>query len=214
VSRPLLLAVALALAAIGCAPKPPAVGSPTVVTRPPIAAASPDEVFGHQAIVWTEDARYFGELVACDTEDVFLHLNLDPAGGAPWVRIPWRFVTHAEVSSPGSGLPTTVVWTLVGSFSTATHGLWFAFSLPIWGLVGGPSIAWAAQHQHVDGSCLSLLPYARYPQGLPAAMRDRFAGPPPAAPPPEAPPAPICPPAAPPPGEPPPAPAAPPAASP
>jgi hypothetical protein len=156
----------------GCAHPKRTFGVPEPISRPPIAARSPDEVFGFQADVSTPEDRFFGELVACDESFLFLYLN--ETSGNPWQAVPWSAVSHAEVETPGRGRAALITWTVVGSLSSASHGLWASMSYPVWTAVGIPSLLGAVRAERVSGRCADLVAYTRYPQGIPPSMRAHY----------------------------------------
>jgi hypothetical protein len=194
VSRPALLCALLL--STGCAARTRTLGSPDVITRPPVAATSPEEAFGRQIRVDTGTATFFGELLGCDPGFLYLHLNVVTEN--PYAMVPWPVVSRAEVRV-SSNTAYYVTWTVLGTLSAATHGIWAIVSAPVWLSAGIPSAVWGASKDYVSGKCAELAPLARYPQGLPPPMRERFWGPaapvmvpmlPPGALPPGAPPAP------------------------
>lgn len=171
-SRVLPALAAALLLSPGCAHPRRTFGVPAPVSRPPIAASSPDEVFGFQADVSTAEDRFFGELVACDELFVFLYVN--DGTGNPWQAVPWSAVSHAEVATPGHGRIALITWTVVGSLASASHGLWAAMSYPVWTAVGIPSLVVAVNAERVSGRCADLVAYTRYPQGIPPSVRAHY----------------------------------------
>lgn len=166
----------LALLSAGCAGTPRRVlGSPDVITRPPVAAASLEEAFGRQVRVDTSTVQLHGELVACDEAFLYLHLNV--VTDNPDAMVPWPEVSKAEVRLSTSNTTTFVTWSVLGTLSAATHGIWGAIvSGPVWLASGIPSAIWGSSKDYVTGKCAELGPYARYPQGLPELIRQRFWG--------------------------------------
>lgn len=165
----------LALLAAACE-SPRIIGSPDVVTRPPIAANSPDEAFGRQVQIDTRlKARFYGELVACDETHAYLYANA--VSGQPWLMVPWDDITEASVLLGGPATAVFTTWTVLGTLSAGSHGFFAIVSAPIWLGVGIPTIFWARSEQDVTGKCAEIKPYARYPQGMPPVVRERYWGP-------------------------------------
>ena len=164
-------------------------GLEDAIIRPPGAAKGWDEAFGHQARVRVHDRlEYHGELLGCDPVFIFLYLNVDK--GNPYTAIPWHDVSEARVNLRTGQPVAYATWAVLGTLSAISHGIFSVFSVPIWLAVGIPSYFVTRSLDHVDGQCIELRPYARYPQGIPPAMQAHFlASPPPpsSAPPPSAP---------------------------
>ena len=166
----------LALTALGCAgAQRRTLGSPDLIARPAAAQSSPAEAFGHQIIVLTHDDRLYAELVACDDQFVYLHVN--DASALAWTALPWGSVERAEIYTGGSGRIIDITFLVVGSVSTLTHGLWGVISVPVWAAAGIPSLFWSLGNAHVTGRCPQLSAYSRYPEGLPPVIRERYWGP-------------------------------------
>jgi hypothetical protein len=162
----------VALAGLGCAPPRRALGSRDIA-GPAAGRGSPDEAFGHQAIVTTKQTVFYGELIGCDAGDVYLLLN---DVESPYVMVPWDMIERAEALSPGGAKAGTIVWTVLGGLSTISHGFWALVSGAVWAGTGAGSILWGIQHESVVGKCEDLRPYVRYPQGLPERIHVRYWG--------------------------------------
>lgn len=176
-------AFAVALFASGCGGTPYIVRGAREAVRARAAAASPDAVFGHTVRLTNARRQYYGELLACDREWIYLRLHerVDAM-----LRFAWRDGVSLDVGLDSTG-PAMLTWTLLGSASALTHGWWSLLSLPVWGLSGGGATAVSWNPRLGLESCERARPYARFPQGLPDVYAPRFD---PRAPQPTAPPAP------------------------
>jgi len=163
VTRALLLAAALA----ACTPSFHGYGS-TTPARPPSLRGTPEEAFGEQvSVVDQGGAWYNGEAIACDARRLYLLLNVPPAGTHHTLW--WRDVRHVRVGR-AEGTPTFILWTVVGSVSTLSHGVALIFSLPVWLIAGIASAATAADPRPRVETCEALRPSTRFPQGIPRAF--------------------------------------------
>jgi hypothetical protein len=200
VRRALLILLGLAGAACGASQR--TIGSDAVV-RPPVAASSPDEAFGAQIKLSTEEFRVLGELIACDAGYAYVHVN---SADDMWMAVPWIEIREAKVLLPGAGRAVAIAAVAVSLAGAASHG-WFAiYTAPGIAVVGAPTIVGAYLVEPVSGRCDDIRPYARFPAGVPptlwVAWVTRATTPFPVpwtAPPAPAPPPPAAPPAAPPP---------------
>jgi hypothetical protein len=147
------------------------VGVASPISRPPEALGAPDEAFGHQAIVRTKSQRFHGELVACNDVSLFLYVNGAPS---PYAIVPWSDVERGEILRPGGAKAGLITWVAIGSASTISHGWWAPLTGLAWAGVGAGSIVWGIKEESLAGKCDDLRAYARYPQGLPPAIRERF----------------------------------------
>ena len=67
-----------------------------------------------------------------------------------------------------------VKWTLLGVLSTASHGVGFVLTVPLWVISGTSAAASASRAPRVQSLDTALLrPYARFPQGLPDGLDRR-----------------------------------------
>jgi hypothetical protein len=193
----------LALAVAGCATYRQ-VGSADA-ERTGRLADTPEDAFGAQVIVRSGKTEYHGELIACSDTTAFVLAN-GLTGREAYRPIP---LPVPSVEIPADSLRTVfIVWSAIGLASTASHGYFAAITAPSWGVVGGLSTYFAGAPER-QGTCAELWPYARFPQGMPPRIADRFGvGPTPPVIPPRGAPLPDAPPLGPPPAAaPPPAPA-------
>ncbi len=139
--------------------------------RDPSAASSPDEVFGETVRVTLARERYFGELIDCDRDGVYLrvHTHVERA----WVRVAWDEVHLLEVERPSLG-PAMLGWTIGGALSTITHGFWLVISGAVWAVAGGISTAVSWNPRHTLHNCDDARRFARFPQGMPPGFAVRF----------------------------------------
>ncbi len=163
-------ALVVALFASGCGGTTYIVrGSPEAV-RARVAAASPEEVFGHTVRLTNARRQYFGELLACDRDWIYLRLH---EAADTMLRFAWRDGVGLDVGLPSTG-PAMLTWSIVGSASALSHGWWAILSLPLWGIAGGGATAVSWNPRLGLASCELARPYARFPQGLPDVYAPRF----------------------------------------
>lgn len=167
------VALGLGLGLSACGPSYIVVGG-KIPVRQPEAIGSPDEAFGRQVRVRSGGYEFNGELLECDGLFVYLHLNL--VDDNPYARIPLTYVGEARADVSPTHDTAYAVWLTVGTLSTISHGFWLIFSAPVWTLAGVPAVTASSALRYVDGRCGELIPYARYPAGLPPWMLPRFAG--------------------------------------
>ncbi|MGE5182554.1 MAG: hypothetical protein ACM31C_10850 [Acidobacteriota bacterium] len=137
--------------------------------RSPSPEQMASQAYGGWIVIHTADRQEVsGELIALDAERVYL---LPAAGGhLHWVKR--AAVTDAalyEYEAGGFG-----AWGLLGSLSTASHGYFLVFSLPIWVL--SSTITNAAESHHVilhypATGWDEIARWARFPQGLPPKLQ-------------------------------------------
>ncbi|HUS30367.1 MAG TPA: hypothetical protein VMZ53_17785 [Kofleriaceae bacterium] len=133
--------------------------------REPTLADTQRKGFGAWIVVTARDgSETQGELLAIDNGSLFIKTRVRKP-----VVIPLHTVQGADVytyeSDWGFG-----VWGLLGTLSTASHGLILIFSAPIWML--SASIAAGVESAHIrlqipDDDIDEIRKWARYPQGMP-----------------------------------------------
>ena len=128
---------------------------------------------------WTRiEGRAFvgeGELLAAENEYLALsrddHVTLVPSGCIERVKL-----------AAFEGAPEqTGLWGAAGSMSTASHGFFFVFSLPIWLVTTGSAtyahskagILQADYHKSLAGEIDKIRKWSRFPQGLPPAYLEQ-----------------------------------------
>ena len=106
-----------------------------------------------------------GELIAAGADSI--HVLSDDG----LVDIPLPAITEATLTTYDANLGTLTTWTLVGTLSTASHGVLLIISAPVWIIAGSAFTASASKTPRVRTTEPAFLrPYARFPQGLPADL--------------------------------------------
>jgi hypothetical protein len=135
-----------------------------------------DQVPVHGFTVWVEKGdgkKFTGELLAVEAE----RLWLETADGVQAVS-----VTPADrvvVKLSESDQRKTVLWSVVGALSTASHGYFLIFTLPAWAVTGfrtSGSAEHDAEPEVVPANLPRLYQFARFPQGLPAGFGEDGGG--------------------------------------
>lgn len=105
-----------------------------------------------------------GELIAVGSSHMILRQ------GAKLVAIPVEEIDSATVAAYRTTEYEVTGWGALGTLSTASHGFFFVLSAPVWILA--TSIAAAIESRSALITDIRpfrwLVPYARFPQGLPA----------------------------------------------
>ncbi len=128
--------------------------------------------FGAWTIVETSVGELSGELLAVEPDTLYLSAGV-AVRPVPLSRV--LKVTVVAYTADSSALAT---WAGLGMATTFSHGYFAVFSLPIWYLVGGGISRWHSgsgyldvyAHEGVD-ALRHLRKWARWPQGLPEAVR-------------------------------------------
>jgi len=171
-ARSLGLALAL-LAASSCARQ--SVGNEAEFTDLVPEWGTPSEAYGAGVHLRSSDGSdYYGELMACDAGYLYFAVRVQGTLFVYWA-LPWTRLELAEARAAdddtGSGV---VLWTILGTLSSGTHGALFLISFPVWLATGIPSSIYAGGLDTVGGDCDALRAYARFPQGLPPSIYARF----------------------------------------
>ena len=105
-----------------------------------------------------------GEFIAVNTETVYV----DTLTGL--VAISLSDIKKARLATYDSRHGNLAVWTLLGTLSTASHGVGLLLSAPVW-IIGGSIAAAAQSHKPIesfpDSDWNELKKFARFPHGLP-----------------------------------------------
>ena len=110
---------------------------------------------------------HHGELLAVHADTVFV-LEDDMCVGFPKSQ-----VAKATLMGYDSDTGPLAAWTLAGTLSTASHGVYLILSAPVWILVGSSatvSQSHAPQMVLTPGTWNAARAYARFPQGLPEGL--------------------------------------------
>jgi hypothetical protein len=107
-----------------------------------------------------------GELIAVSADTLFV-LPLSRRLQA----VPRSSVADTKLTTFDANWGYLSTWTALGTLSTLSHGLVLALSAPVWLIAGSISSA-VQSHKPIieDPNTDALRRYARFPQGLPAAV--------------------------------------------
>lgn len=186
----LALFVSISIVAGACAPSAPLDRSQALPHTEPAEGVEVGEVPVHgfhvvldyaSRRVHTKIRRLAGELVAADDQEIWVLLGGedDEDGGRSCLVVveSYRVVSVWVEDIYDSKSGTLLTWTALGSAASLTHGFIAIYSLPIWlitGLSETISAEGRSQVQVEDQRDFpKLFQYARFPQGLPAAWRER-----------------------------------------
>jgi hypothetical protein len=167
--RRLVPAVALVLAATGCAANPAPEGW---LAAPAASAADP---YGAWIVLelHRQATPVSGEFLAVHEDSVYV---LEPVGA---VRGFHRDSVRAATIAFYNAQPGQLAgWAALGSLSTVSHGAFLILSLPTWLIAG--SLATSAQSRaplhrvEAPGQWEAVRLYARFPAGLPPGLPDRL----------------------------------------
>lgn len=154
-------------AALGCS-SARVVGAAGADTLVPRGRAS---VFGEVVRVRSDAVVVVGELLACDGDGLYLRVHTDRTR---WVQLDRRDWHTLEVDGSQNYLAAGL-WSGAGALSTLTHGWFLVISAPIWAVTGAISTATAGPRSEVLDACsMEVRSHARWPQGLPEGLRERF----------------------------------------
>jgi hypothetical protein len=164
-ARPLAVAVALACACVaaGCA------SDPIPQSQRPTAEEAITSGFGSFVYVVDSSGQpHAGELIDVlpDRLSIF---------NGHWIEmLPRARVSNAMVLVHRTHEGYYVLWTVLGTLSTVTHGVFLIISVPIWvstGIATAISEQRRARLEYPDPARWEdLRPYARFPQGLPPGI--------------------------------------------
>ena len=153
---------ALALALLGC-----------TKTSHPLDPGDWSPYGAHAGLV-VDGVSFDGELLAC--EHGFIYLYVARADGSErWYALSRRNARKIHIERTAAPPAWTfAAWTALGAASSASHGYFALLSGSVWLVAGGSVYAAELYRDEFSGYCDELRPYARYPLGLPDAMRPRF----------------------------------------
>lgn len=116
--------------------------------------------------------RAAGELLAVQGDSLYvLTPRVGELGGA--VTVATSAITKAKLTAYDSQSGKFAMWTLLGVFSTASHGFVLVLSAPVWILTGSTATAVQShrpQSLYPTVGWNAIAPYARFPQGLPPGI--------------------------------------------
>jgi hypothetical protein len=121
-------------------------------------------VKGFPIEIETAHGEVDGELLAVERDRVYV---LTKDGGVSTVTAAETIKATVEVY-PSRSAPA-IVWTILGTLSTLTHGFFLIFTAPTWAAVGiGASLEEGEKYVKVEGNDVpKLWQFARYPAGMP-----------------------------------------------
>jgi len=108
-----------------------------------------------------------GELLAIQHDSVYILTGRGPEVVAT------AEVRRAQLTGYDSQLGKLASWTLIGTLSTASHGIWLVVSAPLWvvtGSINGAKQSRAPERVYPRARWEDLRSYARFPQGLPPGI--------------------------------------------
>jgi len=118
-----------------------------------------------------ESEQIQGELIAIDSNKLYLLLS-DYEVAAPCIAIERDKVYYFELYY---AKPNTSFWTIpVFTAMTASHGIFSFITTPISGLVTSLTQAYIMRSSYSESNVMTideLMPFARYPRGLPSGVR-------------------------------------------
>jgi hypothetical protein len=113
-----------------------------------------------------EERLVEGELLAVTADSVWV---LGVAGGAGGVVVPTADVVRGRLTAYRWPSGQVTGWTVLGSFSTISNGLFLVFTAPAWiitGSLAGGAESRAAMRQVPPLEWATLAQFARFPQGI------------------------------------------------
>jgi len=118
---------------------------------------------------------YRGEFIGCDEDRVYILLH-DARPDAP-MAFKWDALMSGSIEIPTIAPLVFALWTVGGSLSAISHGWFMIGTMPAWGAVGF-SVSFASipvyMRAGMKDTCRKLGLYSRFPQGIPAAVREQF----------------------------------------
>jgi hypothetical protein len=132
-----------------------------------------DQVPVHGFTVWVEKAdgkKITGELLGVEAE----RLWVETAAGVQEVSV--TPADRVAVKLAESDYHKTVLWSVIGALSTASHGFFLIFTLPAWTVTGVTTSLRAersAEPEVAPANLPKLYQFARFPQGLPAGYGNK-----------------------------------------
>jgi hypothetical protein len=109
-----------------------------------------------------------GELIAAATDSIYV------LGADSLVALPVTPALSGTLTTYDARLDMLGTWTLMGTLSTASHGIVLLLSAPIWIIAGTASTASASKDPRIGSTDPSLIrQFARFPQGMPPGVDRR-----------------------------------------
>ena len=117
-------------------------------------------------------AKHEGEFIAISNDSVFLF----SASGLQGIQKQRISIGKLFVSDPPVTTGGLVAWVMLGTLSTASHGVGLVFTAPAWLIIGSISAGAAASSidagdlQYPARTWAELTAFARFPQGFPPGL--------------------------------------------
>ncbi len=112
-----------------------------------------------------------GELIAIHADSLFV-LSANSLTAIPTAKI-----KKATLTAYGANWGPLAAWTVVGTLSTASHGVGLIISAPVWiltGTIATSEQSYAPQITFPEKSWNEFRMYARFPSGLPKGINRRY----------------------------------------
>jgi hypothetical protein len=138
------------------------------------AVAAQNDPYGAWIVVTTSDTSgASGEFLAVDNDSVFV-LSLDSTVRA----VPRGSVREAKIAFYQSQLGSVILWSALGTLSTASNGILLVFTAPTWIIAG--TVASASESRAPIRTVAktedweTVRMYARFPMGMPQNLPRRL----------------------------------------
>ena len=106
-----------------------------------------------------------GELIAATSDSVHV-LTSDSL-----VVVPTALVIAGTLTAYDSQYESLRWWTILGAFSTLSHGFGLVLTAPVWAIAGSAATGSASKAPRVESTHPAVLRmYARFPQGIPPGL--------------------------------------------
>jgi hypothetical protein len=153
--------LSLLLVLVGCASNPAPRGALPTPEQLETTARG-----GYILVKLRNGAETRGELLAAQGDQVWVATS----GGVRAIPVPQ--IDTMRMALYQTGELSMSGWGAAGTISTISHGFWLVFSVPIWVITTGISAGVESRRalmDYPDEPLAKFAPWARYPQGMPAA---------------------------------------------
>jgi len=111
-----------------------------------------------------------GELIAIHSDSIFLLVSNNLIG------IPTAKIAKAKLTAFDANTAPLVLWSVLGTLSTLSHGVGLIISAPVWiisSTAATSAQSYAPQLSFPKKSWTEFRPFARFPNGLPPGLERR-----------------------------------------